>query len=68
MEPKRIRIELFERDIQLTQIAKQLGVSSQAVTLIIHRRSVSKRIMQAVADAIEMDKADVFPEYFKKAS
>lgn len=67
MEPKEIRIELFRRDIRMKHIADQLNCSSSAIIMVIERHSVSKRIMQAVADAIDLDKETVFPEYFKKS-
>ena len=66
MTPKDIRIELYRRDIKLKHLADQLNCTINAVKLVIERHSVSKRIMQAVADAIEQDKKIVFPEYFKR--
>ena len=66
MEPKEIRIELYRRDISLKNIADQLNCSSSAIKMVIERHSVSRRIMQAIADAIELDKENVFPEYFTK--
>ena len=68
MDPEDIRLELYKRRKKITQaqIARNLNCSKMAVSLVIDRRSVSKRIMAAVAEAIDRDKETVFPEYFKK--
>ena len=72
MEPEEIRLELFKlrkKKISMSSIARDLGVSRQAVGYVIDRKFVSNRIMEAVAEALGKDKAYVFPEYFlKKAS
>lgn len=66
MSPEEIRIELFKRRKTCSQskIAKDVGVSRQAVCAVIDRKFISNRIMQAVADAVGRDKGYVFPEYF----
>ncbi len=66
MSPEEIRLELFKRRKTVTQvsIAKSLGVTPQSVLFVIDRKIVSKRIMQAIADAIGHDKTYVFPERF----
>ena len=71
MQPEEIRLELFRRRKQVTMasIARDLGVSRQAVGYVIDRAFVSNRIMEAVAAAIGQDKKYVFPEYYlRKAS
>lgn len=70
MTPEQIRSELALRGkkVTITSIAEKLGVSVTAVHLVIDKRSISNRIMNAVAETIDKDVAIVFPEYFKKAS
>lgn len=60
-----IKTELLKKGITLSSIAKQVGVSVVAVSQVIHNRSVSRRIMIAVATAIDQDPKDVFPKHFK---
>ena len=66
MTPSEIKQEIFKRRPEgLTQssIARQVGVTKQAVLNVIEKRNPSRRIAQAVADAIERPLAEVFPEY-----
>jgi DNA-binding XRE family transcriptional regulator len=65
MKPHEIKVEIYRRrpeGLTITSIAKSLGVSKQAVALIIERRQTSARIAQAVAAAIERPLEEVFPE------
>jgi len=68
MTPEDIRIELFKRRKQITMaaIARDLGCTPTAVGRVISGQTVSRRIMEAVAEAIGRDKEQVFPEYFIK--
>lgn len=71
MSPEEIRIELFKnrKRVTMSRIARDVGVSRQAVSYVINRKFVSERIMRAVSDAIGRDPKYVFPERFiKKAS
>ena len=70
MTPEQIRSELALRGkkVTITSIAEKLGVSVTAVHLVIDKRSISNRIMNAVAETIDRPVEFVFPEYFKKAS
>lgn len=66
MKTLKIKTEIYRRrpqGISQSAIAKSLGVTPQAVANVIERRNPSRRIAQAVADAIERPLADVFPEY-----
>lgn len=66
MDTNEIKTEIYRRRPQgMSQaaIARKLGVSSQAILNVIERRNPSRRIAQAVADAIERPLAEVFPEY-----
>jgi lambda repressor-like predicted transcriptional regulator len=68
MDSEEIRMELFKRRkrISMSKIALEVGVSRQAVTAVIQRKFVSRRIQAAVAKAIERDPKYVFPETFLK--
>jgi DNA-binding XRE family transcriptional regulator len=66
MTPQLIKSMLRERKITLTSIAKHIGVSKQAVSIIIDRRQTSRRIAQGVADALTLPLDAVFPEYAAK--
>ena len=71
MTSDEIMLELFlrrKKGISMTSIARGLNppCSRQAVSGVINRATVSKRIMRAVAEAINEDVETVFPEYFAK--
>jgi DNA-binding XRE family transcriptional regulator len=69
MESHEIKVEIYRRRPQgltMTAIAKKVGVSKQAISLIIERRQTSRRIAQAIADAIELPIEQVFPELYKR--
>lgn len=70
MSPEEIRIELFKRrkEINMASIAKGMNppVSRQAVFHVIHRKFTSRRIMEAVAEALGREAKYVFPDYFLK--
>ena len=71
MSPDEIKIEIYRRKLKretsIKAIADGLGCTPQAVRFVIERRSVSKRIMTAVSEAIGLQKETVFPEYFHNA-
>ncbi|MDA3832191.1 MAG: hypothetical protein PF495_02220, partial [Spirochaetales bacterium] len=56
------------KQVTMSSISRDLNphVTMQAVDGVIKRIMVSNRIMEAVANAIDRDKAYVFPEYFLK--
>jgi transcriptional regulator with XRE-family HTH domain len=64
MDPIEIQYRLRRKGISQKSIAQSLQVSDNAVSLIIKKRMVSARIMQAVADAIGIDVHLVFHEHF----
>lgn len=68
MTPDQIRLELYKRRRTVSQssIARDLGCTPQAVQNTITRAIMSKRIMVAVAEAIELPVEYVFPERFVK--
>ena len=69
MTPNEIRAEIALKGpnkVTMTSIANELGCTQTAVTLVINKKSVSARIMRAVAAAIDRPVEHVFPEYFAK--
>ena len=69
MTSDEIRAELIlkgRKIVTMTSIAKELGCSQAAVTLVISKKAISKRIMFAIAKAIDKPVREVFPEYFGK--
>ena len=69
MTPEEIKSEIALRGrdkVTMTSIANDLGCSQAAVTLVISKKSVSARIMRAIAEAINKPVEHVFPEYFTK--
>ena len=70
MLPDEIRVELIRRrkKTSMAQIARDLNCSPTAITLVIDRKTVSHRIMAAIADAIDRPVSDVFPEQYIKSA
>jgi lambda repressor-like predicted transcriptional regulator len=66
MTPFEIKVILLKKGISMRSIARELDVSVNAVSLIINKKMVSKRVMAKIADVIDSDKRVVFPEYFEK--
>ena len=58
-----IKYHLAKNGYTLKDIADQLGVSLPSVSGIIHRKYPSRRISQAIADAIGLPLEEVFPKY-----
>lgn len=56
---------MAQHKITLTSIANDLGVAVATVSEVIHDKSISRRISQAIADALEMPLEEVFPKYRK---
>ena len=63
MDSEKIKIELFKRrnKVTMASIARDLGCTHAAVSLVIDRKSTSRRIQEAVAAAIERPVEEVFP-------
>ena len=64
MTPFEIKVALMKKRISMRSIARNLGVSPNAVSLVANRRMVSRRIMAELAAAVGADAPEVFPEYF----
>lgn len=59
--PQDRKAELVRRGVRITRIARDLGFSQPYVSDVIAGNRRSERIEQAVADAIGLPVADVFP-------
>lgn len=66
MTPFEIKVALMLRGISMRSIASRLGVSPNAVSLVVHRRMVSGRIMSELAKSLEAEASAVFPERFSR--
>jgi lambda repressor-like predicted transcriptional regulator len=66
MTPLEIKVALLKRGVSMRAIARRLGVSANSVSLVANKRMVSRRIMDAIANAVGTDRASVFPEYFNQ--
>lgn len=66
--PLDIQYQLKKRGITQKQLASAMNVSQMAISYVIRRKLVSRRLMVAVAEAIEMSPEDVFHWYFVKGN
>lgn len=62
MTPVEIRIELLRRGISVRGLARQLGVSPQAISAVIHRRLKSRQLREAIAHAIGRTPEELWQE------
>jgi DNA transposition AAA+ family ATPase len=62
-----IQYELKKRDISQKIIAIELGVSKMTISKTINKQMISDRVMRAIANKIEKDHTEVFPEYYLSA-
>jgi lambda repressor-like predicted transcriptional regulator len=60
MTPFEIKIALMKEGVSMRSIARKLGVSANAISLVVNRRMVSRRIMDEISRAIKLDKVVVF--------
>jgi len=63
MTPDEIKKAIRKNTTQKA-IANKLGLTEMGVSCVVNKKSVSDRVMKAVARAIGKDKAEVFPEYY----
>ncbi len=61
MHAELIKANLRMRGTSCAAIAKRLRISQNAVSLVIYRRAKSARIERAIARALELPVATVFP-------
>jgi lambda repressor-like predicted transcriptional regulator len=59
MTPEKIKERLRKAGISQRMIARRLGVSPNAVNLVIHKRSKSEKITREIASIIKEDANNV---------
>lgn len=64
MTPRQIKIELRERNLTQSDLARELDRSPVSISQIINKKIVSRHLMFKIAARIEKDIREVFPEYF----
>lgn len=64
MTPLEIQYEFKRKKKTQEALAEKLGVHPMSVSKVIHRKTVSDRIMRAIAEEIGMDHRAVFPDYY----
>lgn len=52
MRDREVRSIMVRKGVLNREIAKKLGVSEAAVSMVVSKKRVSRRIQQAVADAL----------------
>ena len=63
MNAATIKHELASKGRRLSDIARELGIKLPSVSQVIHGRRPSRRVSQAIADALGMPLEEVFPKY-----
>jgi len=64
MHPADIQAALKKKGIRQKEIARDLGVSEMAVSIVVRKIMVSDRIMRAVAERIDRDPHVIFHEHY----
>jgi len=64
MDPVEIKIALMRAGVTQADIARQEGVSINAVHLVVHGRAVSDKIRRAIAAAIKTDIKLIWPSTY----
>jgi lambda repressor-like predicted transcriptional regulator len=64
LDPYDIQAMLKRKGITQKDLAKRIGVSEMTLSKAIHFDIVSERVFQGVADAIGMDRRQVFAWYY----
>ena len=64
MEPLDIQYFLRKKGISQADLARKLGVSPMAISMVIHKRMISDRIMKEISEIIGKDHRYVFGEYY----
>lgn len=57
-----IKVNLLRKGKSMRSIAREIGVSANAVSLVVKHKLISRRIMEAIATALDLDVLTVFPE------
>ncbi len=68
MKAYEIKYHLARAGHNVRSIADELGITSPAVSQVIHGKDSSRRISEAIAKAIGMPVGQVFPKYSQSQS
>ena len=70
MTPFEIKVALLKNGVSMAEVGRRLDppVHPSTVSRVIKRHFVSRRVMDAVADAIDRDVKYVFADYFFKSN
>lgn len=64
MTPEQIQSLLRQYGVTQKSLAEKCGVSTMMVSLVIHGKSVSRRVMLEIAIAIKKKPSVVYPDHF----
>jgi lambda repressor-like predicted transcriptional regulator len=64
MTPLEIREAIYRKGLNMSAIARNLDVSAVTVKDVINGRTVSKRVQEAIAEAISVDIRKIWPELY----
>lgn len=64
MSPNDIRIEMIRTGVTQASIARELGVTKEAIYLVIEGRAVSHRIREKIAERIKIDIRRIWPSTY----
>jgi predicted transcriptional regulator len=67
MDKNKIKAMLIERGIKHKDIAERLGVTRACVSLIVNGHQNSKRVRRAIAEALGVELADLWPQGSKES-
>ena len=59
---KKIRIAMIEKELTGSEIARRIGVHRTSINRIINGKRKSLRIRKALANALDLKEADLWPE------
>lgn len=64
MTPQEIRIAIYRANLNQAAIARELGVCPSHITRVIDGQYKSKRVHEAIAEAIGMDIRRIWPDLY----
>lgn len=63
-----IKVNLMRKGRSMRAIARDIGVTPNAVSLVAKHQLMSRRVMEAIAAALDLDVLTVFPELQHQSS
>lgn len=68
MHPADIQAALKRKKITQKAIANEEGVSEMAISVVVNKKSVSDRLMKAIAKRLQKPVTHIFREYYNSNS